>query len=130
MTSEPSKAQQAFNVMREQYARDWSRGHAERLSADGHYSWMAAFLAGRNLLLEIGTGDGSGTLALVGNGAVVVSIEKNPYCLEMAKKNLLKSDVPVVTVSRGRLVPEGSQSPDIFLTRWWRKRSRVWVCCC
>ncbi len=114
MNLERTSDHQMFNAMREKYARDWSFGHAQNLSTNGHYKWMAKFLAGQKLVLEIGAGDGRGTIALVENGSAVVSIEKNPYCFELAKHNLLEAGIPLVTAPRGRVATESSSTPEVF----------------
>ncbi len=103
-----NKLRHAVNVTREKYAKDWSEGHAAKFIADGHYQWMAGFVKGRHLVLEVGAGDASSTLALIANGSVVVSLETNPYCFERARENLTKAEIQVVTVPRGKLIVNSS----------------------
>jgi hypothetical protein len=64
-----------IDPIRETYAKNWSEGHATPFTTDGHFQWMADFVKGRFLVLEIGTGDGAGTLALCANGSTVVSVD-------------------------------------------------------
>lgn len=73
---------------RAQYAREWGGGNAQQFATQGHYHWMAGFLNGHRRVLEIGTGSGSGTLALLAAGHTVVSIDENPECLKLARQKL------------------------------------------
>lgn len=95
-----------LNQVREQYANNWANGHAEHFRTQGDYEWMAGFLDSCPRIVEVGTGDGSGTIALCRRGAVVVSIEKNPFCLQLAKRKLHEAGVPVIVESRGTVVPD------------------------
>lgn len=76
---------------RAQYAREWGAGNERHFASGGHYDWMAGFLHGRHCVLEIGTGSGSGTLALVAAGYTVVSIDENPECLKLARQKLVSA---------------------------------------
>lgn len=109
--------------IREKYANDWSDGHAARFSAAGHYQWMADFVAGRELVLEVGTGDGSGTIALLAKGArTVVSIESNPQCLDRAYQKLTQGGIPVTREHRGVLTVNQANVAQI---RWDRVNSSI-----
>ena len=99
------------------YARNWSEGHATPFSADGHYQWMAEFVKGRSIVLEIGTGDGAGTLALCANGSVVVSVDKNPFCLDLAHQKIKDAGVPVNYEPRGKFVANDEKSYEIVFTK-------------
>ena len=101
--------------VREKYAKDWSEGHATRFATEGHYQWMAEFVKGRSLVLEVGTGDGASTFALFVNGATVVSIESNPHCLERAYQKLTQAGVPVSREQRGALTVNDTGRAEI---RW------------
>lgn len=76
---------------RVKYAVEWGSGNAQKFGAQGHYEWMARFLRGHRHVLEIGTGNGSGTLALLSAGHTIVSIDENPECLKLAQERLVKS---------------------------------------
>jgi hypothetical protein len=102
-----------IDPIRKRYAKNWSEGHASTFTADGHYQWMADFVKGRYLVLEIGAGDGAGTLALCANGSIVVSVDKNPFCLERAHQTIKNARVPVVYEPRGKLVAENEDSYEI-----------------
>ena len=95
-----------LNQVREQYANNWATGHAEHFSAQGDYEWMAGFLDGCPRIVEVGAGNGSGTIALCRRGAVVVGIEKNPFCLQIAERKLREAGIPVVVEPRGTVVPD------------------------
>ena len=60
---------------RDTYARNWDRGNAAKFEEDGHYEWMASFVDGYETVLEIGTGTGQGTRALLEEGHTVISIQ-------------------------------------------------------
>lgn len=95
-----------LNQVRKKYANNWATGHAEHFSAQGDYEWMAGFLDGCTRIVEVGTGDGSGTIALCRRGAVLVSIEKNPFCLQMAERKLREAGIPVIAEPRSTVVPD------------------------
>lgn len=108
--------------VREKYANDWSEGHATRFETEGHYQWMADFVKGRSLVLEVGTGDGAATLALLVNGATVVSIESNPHCLERAHQKLIQAGVHVSREQRESLMVNDTGRAEI---RWGKVTSRM-----
>ena len=67
---------------------------------------MASFLNNHPRILEIGTGNGSGTLALMSSGHVVVSIDENPECLKIAKQNIETAGFDAVYEQREIIQPE------------------------
>ena len=77
------------------YARRWGRYHASKFEQDGHYEWMASFLGGHRVVLEIGTGTAQGTKALLEKGHTVISIDENPECLKIAERFLLSEGYKV-----------------------------------
>lgn len=74
--------------LRREYAEQWGMSNAAKFAADGHYQWMASFLEGQAYVLEIGTGTGEGTKALLETGHSVISVDENPACLKSAFKKL------------------------------------------
>ena len=82
------------------YARNWERGNAAKFEEDGHYEWMAKFVDGYETVLEIGTGTGQGTRALLERGHTVISIDENPLCVERATKYLETTGGRVIAESR------------------------------
>ena len=76
------------------YALNWSK-HAERFRSAGHYVWMAGFLEQFGRVLEIGTGEGSGTIAIFQNGSTVISVDHNPICQDVAEARLVDTGIPV-----------------------------------
>jgi predicted O-methyltransferase YrrM len=88
---------------RKDYALNWSHINASFFEANGYYEWMATFLDNHKKVLEIGTGDGRGTLALAKRGHQVISIEENPFCLKMANDLLLGHDFKVLSRFRERV---------------------------
>src|SRR3954469_5337340 len=61
-----------------------SEAEAEALEGVGAYSWMTSRLYGTDRVLEIGSGTGRGTLAMVVEGMRVVAVEKNPDAVRAA----------------------------------------------
>ena len=55
---------------------------------ENYYTWMAEKLSGYSTVVEIGCGTGYSTLALVEKGFRVLAIDKNPVCIEEAKRLL------------------------------------------
>ena len=77
-----------LNEKRTQYAAQWNAVNASLFSDEGHYEWMKGLIGPYDTILEIGTGAGSGTLALVGPGKTIISFDENPACLRFAKDRL------------------------------------------
>lgn len=96
-----AKTPAGLATKRETYARNWSEKDAAAFARDGHYAWMASHVGGKHRVLEIGTGDGSGTIELLRAGHVVVSVDENPSCLGRAGVNISSAGFPVVTELRG-----------------------------
>lgn len=135
-------AARALAHARRGYAREWSRGNARPFAAAGHYQWMAGFLSGCRDVLEIGTGDGRSTTALLESVPAVVSLDENPACLDLAQRRLRASGHPVrydprgevqttptghrvryrppraARLERGALLLEGDVLDDPTLTAW------------
>ena len=98
-------AARALVHARRGYAREWSRGNARPFAAAGHYRWMADFLSGCRAVLEIGTGDGTATAALLESVPIVVSIDENPACLRLAQRRLHAEGHRVHCDLRGAVQP-------------------------
>ncbi len=92
---------------RTRYAEEWSAGNARRFSADGLYRWMARALPGETTVLEVGIGDGSGTIALLEAGHAVISVDENPACLRLAERRLLSAGAQVAYETREIAQPDG-----------------------
>ena len=89
---------------RARYAADWSTNNAAAFEVGGHYDWMAEQLAGFPTVLDIGTGDGRPTLALLRRGHAVVSVDENPACVMLASDRLHAAgfSAPIVEREIGR----------------------------
>ncbi|WP_298869258.1 hypothetical protein [uncultured Gimesia sp.] len=74
---------------------------------------MSEFLKDYHRIVEVGTGDASGTMALFKNGSVIVSIEENPYCFELAQKNLENAGIPFTAVPLSEIPPQHSGKNEI-----------------
>ena len=68
------------------------------------YEWMAEFVEGYPRVLEIGTGTGEGTRALLERGHTVISIDENPECIKLAQNKLDATGKKVVYEARERLI--------------------------
>lgn len=101
--AEPTSALSHLLSERKQYAEKWTAGNAAKFEADGHYAWMASLLDGYNRVLEIGTGDGRGTLALMNAGHTVVGVDENPVILELAQLRLKEAGKSVVYEAREKV---------------------------
>ncbi|OEF00228.1 class I SAM-dependent methyltransferase [Vibrio crassostreae] len=92
--------EELINVGRQKYITNWENGNAKAFEQDGCYQWMASFVEGYNQILEVGTGDGRGTLELLKRGHKVISIDENPLCLESARTRLSTQGYNVSIVKR------------------------------
>ena len=72
------------------YSEQWDIS-AQYFYNKGYYSWMADKLTGYKNVLEVGCGTGYSTLALVEKGYRVIVVEKNPECINKAKKLLYEN---------------------------------------
>lgn len=84
------------------YAIKWGH-HSECFRIGEHYKWMAGFMQKRDRILEIGTGDGAGTVALFQNCSTLLSIDHNPKCLDIAHVRLSEAGIPVRLERRGEI---------------------------
>jgi len=84
------------------YAVNWSK-HAGQFGPPGHYDWMAGFIKQFGRVLEIGTGEGSGTVAIFRNGSTVISVDHNPICQDKAEALLANTGIPTKRERRGQI---------------------------
>jgi hypothetical protein len=108
LTGQQSPAREALERLargRRRYAEEWS-GNATTFARDGHYAWMAALLEGHDPILEIGPGNGCGTVALVTCGHAVVAVDENPDCLDRTHAGLVAATFDVVRERRELLDTE------------------------
>jgi SAM-dependent methyltransferase len=96
----------ALREFRENYADRWAV-NAGSFEQDGHYEWMASFVKSERLVLEVGTGDGRSTLALIRDGHSVVGVDENTVCLDRAEARLKAAGVRVVRERRERVRATG-----------------------
>lgn len=112
---ERAKATKTLNDLDSQravYAENWSKSDAAHCEASGYYRWMAKFVEGYPLVLEIGTGDGRGTLELARMGHTVVSIDENPLCLKMAFDRLKAAKINVELEDREAV--QTLEQPELY----------------
>ena len=85
---------------RRAYAGEWEVS-SSHLNDQDCYTWMANELGVSGRVLEIGCGTGLSTLALLGAGYRVVSVEENPACLRKASARLEAAGFSVSVQLRG-----------------------------
>jgi len=90
---------------RQDYAAKWAND-ARRFAEKSAYAWMASFLTDYPVVLEVGVGDGTGTVELLRAGHAVIGIEENPACSRRAKETILKNGYRVECIERGAFVPK------------------------
>lgn len=86
---------------RERYVEEWTSENARLFEEGGHYAWMAEQLNGHSRILEVGSGDGRGTLALLKAGHSLVSVDENPHCLEATHHRLVAAGFQPQLMTRG-----------------------------
>ncbi len=97
------KNYEQLKQIRIEYASMWN-SKSEIIYKTGFYEWMADFLDGYERVLEIGSGTGYAAKALIENGHSIVSIDENPECLRLARKNLHKDSIASVLIERGESI--------------------------
>jgi len=98
-----AKTPEGMAKERQLYAEGWANGHAAQFEGAGAYAWMAEHVHGFNRILEIGTGDGRGTIALLRAGHSVVSVDENTACLERAVTTIRDAGFECQTLWRGKV---------------------------
>lgn len=97
------KKESLLNSDRQEYAKKWSNVNASFFAEKGLYTWMATFLENYKNIIEIGTGDGRGTLVLAKSGHKILSIDENPFCLQLANDLLIKYGFNVLLLNREKI---------------------------
>ncbi|WP_430885097.1 hypothetical protein [Fusibacter sp. JL216-2] len=72
------------------YAQQWDAS-ADNLDNNNNYSWMCDCVKDYPKILEVGSGTGQSTLALLNAGHKVVSIEVNEYCVKATENRISKA---------------------------------------
>lgn len=96
-----------LRMERKKYSESWSSVNSDKFERDGHYDWMASLIGGLERVLEIGTGDGRGTCALLKAGHCVVSIDENPMCLTSAEERIRSAGFKVAYKKREQVRQRG-----------------------
>jgi SAM-dependent methyltransferase len=112
VTSEAKKLIKAFEEGFAEYSSNWVSS-SQFHEASGDYEWAVSQLPGKGLTLEIGTGAGRSTLALLNHGCTVVGLDHNHYCLEETHSLLQKAGYPTEVIYRfsWEAIPEGGVRP-------------------
>lgn len=103
-------SQHNLSKFQRRYVSEWAV-NAESMECDGHYQWMAAQVADFPTILEVGTGDGRSTLALLRAGHSVTSVEENPFCLEATELRLREAGMPYAIVRRAQIAIPAAHLP-------------------
>jgi len=74
-------------MTQEQYAENWKKS-SSGFQDSGDYAWMANVLDVQGTVLEIGSGTGISTTALLQADCKVVSLEVNPHMLHACERHL------------------------------------------
>lgn len=93
---------------RRNYANDWNERDSADFEKEGYYEWMTSFVEGYTKILEIGTGSGRSTAALLNAGHKVISIEENVECIKIAQ-GYLKKKFKCQCIYRGNIKPNHSK---------------------
>jgi len=72
------------------YSKQWNVS-AEHFKSNDSYKWMCEKISNHKVILEIGCGTGQSTMELLRNGHKVISIEKNRYCVDVAKTQIINA---------------------------------------
>lgn len=78
------------------YANQWDAS-ADNLDINNGYSWMCDCVKDYFRILEVGSGTGQSTLALLNAGHKVVSIEVNEYCVKATEDRITKAGYKIST---------------------------------
>jgi SAM-dependent methyltransferase len=84
---------------RQTYSDDWSKS-SKTYRDNGYYNWCLNSIKGKLRILEIGCGVGHSTVEIVRDNHIVISIEENPFMLDLAEKNLTNSKVDFKSIRR------------------------------
>lgn len=85
------------------YAKRWEKS-SDLIRKRKGYVWMADFVKGHDKILEIGCGNGNGTLELAKKGHKIVCIEENINCIKMASKKLQQYNINYKSIRRGTVI--------------------------
>ncbi|HFQ5059117.1 class I SAM-dependent methyltransferase [Vibrio vulnificus] len=91
-----------ISELRSEYIAQWEVS-AQHFEKQNYYKWMSSFLDGYDKVLEVGTGSGTGTKALIESGHKVISIDENPNCLDVAQTKLERDGFKVLRFNRETL---------------------------
>jgi SAM-dependent methyltransferase len=101
-----------LHVSRTRYIDEWTET-STFFAEQGFYEWMATFVDGCHLVLEIGCGNGNSTLSLARRNDVVVSVDENPECIKAAEAALKDAGIPVLTVAREKVTVKGTNAYSV-----------------
>lgn len=86
------------NLTPTDYANEWGT-QSQYFHTKSYYSWMASLLEGNSNIVEIGSGCGLGTLALINAGHKVICVESNLDCVNATIKTLTSNSIKTKLVS-------------------------------
>lgn len=98
-------------MKKSEYANSWSVS-SKFFYKENYYRWMEEKISEKAIVLEIGCGVGYSTLTLLENGHKVIAVDKNQFCLDMAKE---------LVINKGYIISESlddfGTSDVVFLKR-------------
>jgi hypothetical protein len=86
------------NLTPTDYANEWGT-QSQYFHTKSYYSWMASLLERNSNIVEIGSGCGLGTLAIINAGHKVICIESNLDCVNATIKTLTSNSIKAKSVS-------------------------------
>lgn len=86
------------NLTPKDYANEWAT-QSQYFHAQKYYSWMASLLEQNSNIVEIGSGCGLGTLALIKAGHKVICVESSLDCVNATIKTLTSNSIKTKLVS-------------------------------
>ena len=86
------------NLTPTNYANEWET-QSQYFHTKSYYSWMASLLEQNSNIVEIGSGCGLGTLALINAGHKVICVESNLDCVNATIKTLTSNSIKTKLVS-------------------------------
>jgi SAM-dependent methyltransferase len=100
----------------QQYAEHWGKSSTKHVH-DGDYAWLLDQLPASTNVLEVGSGSGESTLALVRAGKKVLSLELNTHCIEEAVKKLSNQGIRVRMLPIDVLAPTSLDDVEVIIVQ-------------
>jgi protein-L-isoaspartate O-methyltransferase len=100
----------------QQYAEHWGKSSTKHVH-DGDYAWLLDQLPASTNVLEVGSGSGESTLALVRAGKKVLALELNAHCIEETVRKLSDKGVRVRMLPIDALAPMSLDEVEVIIVQ-------------